>query len=112
MEEERRPSSRYVLLLPACSLWSLTKSVQGCGKGYDVAMLALHGFDVYGLEVSATGVSVAREYVRDELAEPQTYNFGTSWKADRETTTGGEAIIILGDFFKLDWENGTKFDLI
>ncbi|KAH8432480.1 uncharacterized protein LDX57_010117 [Aspergillus melleus] len=68
--------------------------VPGCGKGYDVVMLALHGFDVYGLDVSATGVSTAKEYARGELANPQGYNFGS------------------GDFFKSDWEDGMKFDLI
>ncbi|KAA8644907.1 hypothetical protein EYZ11_010999 [Aspergillus tanneri] len=84
--------------------------VPGCGKGYDVVMLALHGFDVYGLDVSETGVSTAREYARFELASPQAYNFGTSF-AQKELTPG-DVTILQGDFFKSDWENGIEFDLI
>ncbi|KAI9928457.1 hypothetical protein MW887_002502 [Aspergillus wentii] len=82
--------------------------VPGCGKGYDVVMLALHGFDVYGLEVSETGVSVAKEYARNELIHPQEYNFGSS--AQRQDR--GEVVFIQGDFFKSDWDAGIKFDLI
>lgn len=73
-------------------------------------MLALHGFDVYGLEVSGTAVSVAKEYVRNEVANPRAYNFGLSREEGQEGS--GEVTIIQGDFFKLDWDNGIKFDLI
>ncbi|KAG6017512.1 hypothetical protein E4U54_006797 [Claviceps lovelessii] len=75
--------------------------VPGCGRGYDVAMLALHGFDVYGLEVSSKGAQVARVYAAKELDSPQDYNYG------REA-----------DFFNRDWEalldeDGKRgFDLI
>ncbi|KIW96623.1 uncharacterized protein Z519_02014 [Cladophialophora bantiana CBS 173.52] len=30
---------------------------QGCGRGYDVVMLALHGLDAFGLEVYQTAVT-------------------------------------------------------
>ncbi|KAI9869994.1 MAG: hypothetical protein M1830_004858, partial [Pleopsidium flavum] len=40
---------------------------KGCGRGYDVLALALHGFDAYGLEISPTAVSPAEEYVSDVL---------------------------------------------
>ncbi|EAS30608.3 thiol methyltransferase [Coccidioides immitis RS] len=83
--------------------------VPGCGKGYDVVMLALHGYDVYGLEVSATGVSVAQEYAKNELANPQSYNFGSSWEEWQEA---GEVTIIHADFFKSGWEGMIKFDVI
>ncbi|PLB48524.1 thiol methyltransferase [Aspergillus steynii IBT 23096] len=86
--------------------------VPGCGKGYDVVMLALHGFDVYGLDVSATGVSTAQDYARGELANPQSYNFGSESSATEAKTKKGEVTILQGDFFKSDWDRGMRFDLI
>ncbi|KAG8425579.1 hypothetical protein J3458_002265 [Metarhizium acridum] len=89
--------------------------VPGCGRGYDVAMLALHGFDVYGLEVSAKGAQIARDYAAGELAEPQDYNFGSN---GRPSGQPGRVRIIAGDFFVRDWEqtlaqDGVEgFDLI
>ncbi|KAI9039787.1 thiol methyltransferase [Aspergillus affinis] len=85
--------------------------VPGCGKGYDVVMLALHGFDVYGLDVSATGVSTAKEYARRELASPQGYNFGSVSPVTKDDKIG-QVTILQGDFFKSDWDDGMKFDLI
>ncbi|KAF4985865.1 hypothetical protein FDECE_16266 [Fusarium decemcellulare] len=87
--------------------------MSGCGKGYDVAMLALHGFDAYGIEVSETGVKVAKSYVAAELAEPQPFNFSASdtLPGDRTAT----ANIVRGDFFTKEWEvecGNEKFDLI
>ncbi|KAG4271537.1 hypothetical protein FPRO04_14674 [Fusarium proliferatum] len=86
--------------------------VPGCGKGYDVAMLALHGFEVHGLEVSHKGCEVAENYAAAELREPSEYNFGNSHKSSRST---GSIKIIEGDFFSREWEaraGGDRFDLI
>ncbi|KAF7591732.1 hypothetical protein BBP40_001176 [Aspergillus hancockii] len=89
--------------------------VPGCGKGYDVIMLALHGFDVYGLEISASGVSVAKEYAATELSNPQEYNFGSAWTGP---VTPGSVSFIQGDFFKSDLEDqvssgdDVRFDLV
>ena len=91
-------------------------NVQGCGKGYDVTMLALHGFDVFGLEVSLIGGEVARKHAKAELVNPSEYNFANpGYKPDEGP---GSVEIIVGDFFKRDWEadcmsqSGEKFDLI
>lgn len=88
--------------------------LQGCGKGYDPVMLALHGFDVYGLDISATGVSEARKYAASEMQSPQGYNFssGTATTADI-----GNVKFVAGDFFSSEWESetlrdGEKFDLV
>lgn len=84
-------------------------------------MLALHGFDVYGLEIAATGVTVANEYASAELKSPQGCNFagdilneGSMLDRDR-----GQAKFVEGDFFDSDWEseaatsaNTEKFDLV
>lgn len=79
-------------------------------------MLALHGFDVYGLEVSETGAEAAREYATSQIAEPNEYNFGSK---DYLPTEGcGKIQIVAGDFFRRDWEpacadgDATKFDVI
>ncbi|CAG9989461.1 unnamed protein product [Clonostachys byssicola] len=90
--------------------------VPGCGKGYDVAMLALHGFDVVGLELSPRGAQVATSYAEAELAEPHDYNFGEQ----NDTPDGGigSVNIITADFFDKSWSqneaesSGQKFDLI
>lgn len=77
-----------------------------------MAMLALHGFEVYGLEVSHKGCDVAGDYAAAELREPSAYNFGSSPESTRST---GSIKIIQGDFFSQDWEAGTggdRFDLI
>ncbi|KAI2613456.1 S-adenosyl-L-methionine-dependent methyltransferase [Hypoxylon sp. NC1633] len=92
--------------------------VPGCGKGYDVAMLALHGFDVYGLDVSPKGLETADAYTKAELREPLPHNFAS----DDTNRPSGDAIgtvkFLNGDFFKKDWEKDVStgefqgFDLI
>ncbi|CAH0053877.1 unnamed protein product [Clonostachys solani] len=81
----------------------------GCGKGYDVVALALHGFDAYGLEISKKGAVTARQYAASELAEPCDYNYHNldTWQTgDVEDVT-----IVVGDFFQEPREVGV-FDLI
>ncbi|KAB8076804.1 S-adenosyl-L-methionine-dependent methyltransferase [Aspergillus leporis] len=72
------------------------KKALGCGKGYDVVTLALHGFDVYGLETSDRGASVAREYVKMEIQEPQACNFGSA--SSEKTAQGRGEVTILRVF--------------
>lgn len=79
-------------------------------------MLALHGFDVYGLEVSEKGAQVARSYAVLELLQPKQHNYGN--RNDWLSTPTGAVKVITGDFFKRDWqaacaEDGvTTFDVI
>lgn len=78
-------------------------------------MLALHGFDVYGLDISATGISAAQDYACNELQKPQEYNFG---EQKSSSTAPGNVTFIQGDFFKPDWEQTAlkdgevQFDII
>jgi len=74
-------------------------------------MLALHGFDVVGLEISSKGVSIADEYAIKELSAPQPYNFGSSDPRDAGSVGKGTVKFIQGDFFKGD-SVGEKFDII
>jgi hypothetical protein len=74
---------------------------KGCGKGHDVVLLARHGFKTWGLEVSQGAVDSANENVKAQL------NVAASRRAE----------VVLGDFFKQDYElkfgaNFWGFDLI
>jgi len=82
--------------------------VPGCGRGYDVLLLAAFGYDAYGLEVSESAVKACNEFAEKEFAQ--------------YTTKGSEygcglVKFILGDFFKTDWFEELRlpaggFDLI
>ncbi|KAF8455197.1 S-adenosyl-L-methionine-dependent methyltransferase [Terfezia claveryi] len=65
--------------------------VPGCGKGYDVKLLAEHGFVSCGVDISEKAVERAREcYNENGLAD--------------EGEDGKEKVkFILGDYFKDDW---------
>ena len=77
-------------------------------------MLALHGLDVVGLEISEKGADVARAYAEAELASPHSYNFGSAESGTQDSA--GKVQVIAGDFFKRGWEVdacvGDGFDLI
>ncbi|RDW90568.1 uncharacterized protein DSM5745_02343 [Aspergillus mulundensis] len=112
--------------------------VPGCGRGYDVLTLALHGFDAVGLEISGTAVSAAREFAERELQlsssgpRANAKYFGEDFDVDRararqlglETGTG-KVHFCQGDFFDDSWlaeldadedgdglVGGRKFDLV
>ncbi|KAF2854117.1 thiol methyltransferas-like protein [Plenodomus tracheiphilus IPT5] len=80
--------------------------VPGCGRGHDVAMLALHGIETWGLEVSQGAVNVAKENIKAQMASPAPSNFGS--KANRPASA--DAKVILGDFFQNDWESHVAAD--
>lgn len=81
-------------------------------------MLALHGFDAYGLEISQTGVSEANKYASTELANPGEHNFASAGYHGAKQP--GAVKFVQGDFFASDWQNlvrdeldgERKFDLI
>ncbi|RHZ61550.1 uncharacterized protein CDV56_108851 [Aspergillus thermomutatus] len=84
--------------------------VPGCGRGYDVVMLALHGFDASGLEISAKAVSEAEAYAASAMSQPQAYNFGAGYQA--ENSSPGSVNFMQGDFFQPDWSGDEKYDLV
>jgi methyl halide transferase len=69
-------------------------------------MLALHGFDTYGLDVSPTAVSAANSYAKAELANPSAQNFSDPEK--RPSVDAGTVKFIVGDFFKSGWEKESQ----
>lgn len=81
--------------------------VPGCGRGYDVLLLASFGYDAYGLEVSEKVVELC---VQEQKKNRQKY------PAKDESAGSGSATFIQGDFFGDEWagniQGEAKFDLI
>ena len=83
--------------------------VPGCGRGYDVLLLASFGYDAYGLEISETAVK--------RCEEERTTN-GHDYRAQDEAVGAGATKFVQGDFFKdgwlknLDLKGDSKFDLV
>ena len=78
-------------------------------------MLALHGFDAWGLEISKTAVATAEQYSVEQMQNPSPSNF-----AEAEIGSAvepGTISFVAGDFFTRDWEaklpgDNKKFHLI
>ena len=81
--------------------------VPGCGRGYDVLLLASFGYDAYGLEVSETAVKRC-------LEEQQIH--AEKYPARNEEAGVGSVMFVAGDFFSDSWiealEGTDTFDLI
>lgn len=81
--------------------------VPGCGRGYDVLLLASFGYDAYGLEVSETAVK--------RCIEEQKTN-GHKYPPREGSADGGRISFLYGDFFGDDWvknvEGDGVFDII
>lgn len=81
--------------------------VPGCGRGYDVLLLASWGYDAYGLEISESAVRRCEEEKRVN---------GEKYSVRDETVGCGEAKFIVGDFFADDWlkdvDGSGTFELI
>ena len=89
-----------------------TALVPGCGRGYDVYLLAAHGWDAVGLEVSMEALKCAED-IRGAVESGQVAGYDT---VDPEFGKG-QARFVRGDFFTDDWkkELGMEkdaFDLI
>jgi len=91
-----------------------TALVPGCGKGYDVLLLASLGYDAYGLEVSEKAVEACIVNAAESF---DTYKAAS--KDAGKTGEGGRYTFIQGDFFAQGWlvdsalnDKDFKFDLI
>ena len=82
--------------------------VPGCGRGYDVLLLASFGYDAYGLEISPGAKQACETFAAEKgdeyLKSTTKHGFG-SWK------------FLLGDFLKDSWQKEAglenhAFDLI
>ncbi|KAL8732207.1 MAG: hypothetical protein Q9166_002955 [cf. Caloplaca sp. 2 TL-2023] len=83
-----------------------TALVPGCGRGYDVLLLASHGYDAYGLEISHKAV--------ERCLEEKKVN-GAKYMVNTHSDGPGKSSFLQGDFFDNQWSNvvtGSTFDLI
>ena len=74
--------------------------VPGCGRGFDARLLATHGFDVLGVDISATAVAAAERVVESD---------GDVQKRQ------GRVRFEVGDFFgriSVDGNDGREWDLV
>ncbi|KAJ9658056.1 hypothetical protein H2201_007951 [Coniosporium apollinis] len=85
--------------------------VPGCGKGYDVLLLAAAGYDAYGVEASKNAVGAAERYAEAAGGEEM-------YEAWDQGLGKGEVKFLYGDFFQDGWVEGVggkaegAFDLI
>lgn len=81
--------------------------VPGCGKGYDVLLLASFGYDAFGLEVSETAVNRCYEEQKSNAHK---------YPVRDESSGAGAATFMHGDFFGTDWminiQGDGKVDII
>lgn len=75
--------------------------VPGCGRGYDVLLLASFGYDAYGLDVSEKAVILCREYAQanQDRFPPRDANVGS-----------GKVRFLQGDFFMDEWRRSMDGD--
>lgn len=71
--------------------------VPGCGRGYDVLLMASLGYHAIGLDVSENATKAAREFAKSTT--------------DYDIKDGSYDFVV-GDFFKDDWVPEGGFDLI
>jgi len=69
--------------------------VPGCGRGYDVLLLASFGYDAVGLDGSETAIEACKQLVIKE---------GDKYPLQNGAKTRGTMSFVTGDFFKNDWE--------
>jgi len=81
----------------------------GCGSGYELVEFAIAGYDAYGLDISPTAITLAKQRVA--LAVQQAEEEGR--------TLIGKIVMFAGDFFSddwlwnvSDWSGDEGFDLI
>jgi methyl halide transferase len=75
--------------------------VPGCGRGYDVLLLASFGYDAYGLDISKTAIQKCREYAAND---------GMKYTARDEGVGKGTINFIQGDFFGTEWQSDIQGD--
>ncbi|KKA28962.1 hypothetical protein TD95_000922 [Thielaviopsis punctulata] len=81
--------------------------VPGCGRGYDVLLLASFGYDAVGLDTSDTAIRAAEEHARDSAARPE-------YALKDGVRERGSVRWVVADFFAPDLVHvlGGPFDLV
>jgi protein-L-isoaspartate O-methyltransferase len=78
--------------------------IPGCGKGYDVALFAAHGYDAYGLEVSTHAAEAAKKYLQDPGKGP----LEGEYTLRDEKVGKGKMEVVVGDYFEDGWLSDVK----
>jgi SAM-dependent methyltransferase len=79
--------------------------VPGCGRGYDVLLLARLGYDAYGLDVSAKAIAEAQAYQAGNPDLLLLLPLSSAADADADPDVG-TATFLQGDFWASDWLPG------
>jgi len=99
-------TSKHQELPPNASSKRKRAFVPGCGKGYDVLLLAAFGYDACGLEYSSIAIEACKKN-ETAYAGKEIY---------RKRVDGGSITWLIGDFWSSDWLEATDgdatFDLI
>ena len=78
--------------------------VPGCGRGYDVLLLASFGYDAYGLEIEEAAIEQCKEVQKRD---------GDKYQVQDGVDGAGAVEYLLADFFDVGWSKGIDgFDLI
>ncbi len=91
--------------------------VPGCGRGYDVILLAAAGYDALGVEVSPHAVNACQKMADEVIGRLEAGEDVGDYTTKDAEVGRGEAKFVTGDFFADEWvkqlgpEEG-KFDLI
>ncbi|KAJ4372910.1 hypothetical protein N0V83_003201 [Neocucurbitaria cava] len=107
-------SSSCVRYLPSAVDSNKTRRrvlIPGCGKGYDIALFAAHGYDAYGLEVSSHAADAAKRYISGIVEGVEGED--KDWKGPLEGEYSaalsqheagcGSMEVLLGDYFSDEW---------
>jgi SAM-dependent methyltransferase len=84
--------------------------VPGCGRGYDVLLLASFGYDAVGIDGSETAIEACKKLANEEADKYPLHN---------STESRGNITFLVGDFFETNWQSSlhpqggiVSFDLI
>ena len=77
--------------------------VPGCGRGYDVMLLASFGYDAVGVDGSETAIKAAQTLPQEHIDK---------YPLQPGVQERGKVAFVLGDFFSKSWEGTGEFDII
>ena len=77
--------------------------VPGCGKGYDVLVLAAFGYDALGVEVSPNAVQACEKFAESVIMRERAGDDIGDFEIKDKSIGRGKASFITGDFYKDDW---------
>jgi methyl halide transferase len=77
--------------------------VPGCGRGYDVMLLASFGYDAVGVDGSETAIKAAETLPREHMDK---------YPLQPGVQQRGSVTYVVGDFFSKSWQGDGQFDIV